>query len=130
MGALPGCARLGTPGGQFACESPTATAAIVDRLYLGRVRQTGGEVSDVEMENFLQLEVTPRFPQGLTILAARGQWRLADGRIVAERTTVLELTHPASAADRARVAEIAAAYKHLFQQEAVLWQSQSLCTTF
>lgn len=103
----------------------------LDRLYLGRARPGGGaEVSDEELRRFLADVVTPRFPQGLTWLPAQGQWREADGRIVAERSVVLELVHEGSAAERTRVAEIADAWRQRFQQEAVLRLTHLACVTF
>ena len=74
--------------------------------------------------------MTPRFPQGLTVWRADGQWRGADGVIVREPSFVLELIHPDSAAPERAVTEIIADYKHRFQQESVLRVRDHVEATF
>lgn len=118
--ALGGCA----PAVQAnpSASAPVAEEArwIADRLYLGRSVPGGGVVSAEEWATFLREVVTPRFPDGLTVLRAEGQWREASGLVVREESFVLELYHPPGAeADRA-VEEIAAEYRRRFRQEAVM----------
>src|SRR5439155_8076301 len=48
------------------------TGLVRDVLYFGRNRPTGGEVADADWEAFLGAVVTPRFPDGLTIVEAHG----------------------------------------------------------
>jgi hypothetical protein len=96
---------------------------IVQRLYVGRDIPGGGVVDDAAWDAFLREEATPRFPDGLTTYATRGQWLGANGQVVREEAFVLEVMHPASAAAEGerKVREIAAAYRVRFRQEAVLW---------
>ena len=100
---------------------PAAEEAwVADRLYLGRSIPGGGTVSDGEWAAFLAEVVTPRFPDGLTVLRGEGQWRDAAGAVVREPSFVLELYHPPGAAADAAVEEIAAEYRRRFRQEAVM----------
>jgi hypothetical protein len=93
---------------------------ISDVLYFGRSIPGGGRVTDAEWEAFLRDVVTPRFPDGLTVWDARGQWRGADGAVAREETRVVQVVHrPAAAADSA-LAQVAAEYRRRFRQEAVL----------
>lgn len=78
----------------------------------------GISVSVAEWGGFLEATVTPRFPQGLSVTEASGQWRGADGVIVREPTHVLHLVHADDARSEMLVGEIVAAYKSQFQQEA------------
>ena len=103
--------------------------AIQDSLYFG-TGKPNGVVTAEEWSDFLQTEVTPRFPQGLTVQEASGQWRGADGAIVREATHVLQLVHPDDASSNKRVAEIIASYKAKFQQEAVLRVRAGACVSF
>ncbi|MBL8472139.1 MAG: DUF3574 domain-containing protein [Rhodocyclaceae bacterium] len=113
--ATPGCAPLPPDG------ATPMQARVVERLYFGRAIPGGGSVSEDDWSTFVAQEVTPRFPDGLTLLRAEGQWRdAATGGLVREPTMVLELIHAGDAATDARVAAIAAAYKRRFQQDAVL----------
>lgn len=95
-------------------------AWITDRLYFGRGIPGGGTVSDAEWATFLREAVTPRFPEGITVLQAEGQWRGADGGVVQEPSFVLDLVHAPGAEADAAVNEIAAEYKRRFRQEAVM----------
>jgi hypothetical protein len=93
---------------------------VSDRLYFGRSIPGGGIVSEADWTDFLRDVVTPRFPEGLTVWRAQGQWRDSSGVIVQERSFVLELIHPADPRFRASVDEIITEYKRRFRQEAVL----------
>jgi hypothetical protein len=89
------------------------------RLYFGLRIEGGGEVSDAQWREFLDSEITPRFPDGLTVLQAYGQWRDGlDGPIGREPSRVLVIVHGGDA--DARIAALVAAYKARFKQQAVL----------
>ena len=87
-------------------------------------------MSEAEWSAFMKDTVTPRFPDGLTVLRAQGQWRGKDGKIVEEPSRALFLMHPGDARSDALVAEIAAAYKSRFSQEAVLRVRTPGCASF
>jgi hypothetical protein len=108
---------------------PGEQPAVQDTLYFGTNRARGAVTAD-DWSKFLQTSVTPRFPQGLTVLQASGQWRGADGTIVHESTYVLSLIHPDGAPGEAAIAEIVASYKSAFQQESVLRSRAETCTSF
>jgi hypothetical protein len=93
---------------------------VSDRLVFGRNIPTGGVVSDSAWEGFVREVVSPRLPDGLTILRAEGQWRDAEGRIVREPSLVLEVFHKNDTSIDTALREIAAEYKRRFRQEAVL----------
>lgn len=126
-GCAGGLASDPTPAAR--CE-PGDTAMVRDLLYFGRNRPDGGVVSDVEWETFLAEVVTPRFPEGLTVIDANGQWRGGSGQVERERTRVLSLLHAGDAAARLAVAEIAAEYRRRFHQEAVLRERMPACAHF
>ncbi|MES1021651.1 DUF3574 domain-containing protein [Gloeocapsa sp. BRSZ] len=90
-----------------------------DELYFGRSRP-GGIVSEEQFQRFLRNVVTPRFPDGLTVVDASGQFRGSNGTIVREPTKVLILIYPNSPAKRRAIEEIVNLYKTQFQQESVL----------
>ncbi|GLW46188.1 hypothetical protein Stsp02_18500 [Streptomyces sp. NBRC 14336] len=91
-------------------------------LFFGTERPDGGPaVTDEQFMAFVDEEVTPGFPDGLTVRTSRGQWRNADGTIDKERSYELVLLYPVAAAqtgDR-KIEEIRRAYEKEFGQEAV-----------
>jgi hypothetical protein len=119
--AVSACSSLGEPRCALNEQS-----AVQDSLYFGTGRAIGVVTSE-EWSKFLEVAVTPRFPQGLTVSQASGQWRGSDGSIVRESTYVLHLLHASDAQSEASVAAIVAAYKAQFQQEAVLRVRAKAC---
>ena len=91
-------------------------------LFFGSERPNKPEVSDREFKRFLDQEITPRFPDGLTMLKGFGQFREADGRIVQETSFVLILLYPRETLrdSSAKIEEIRRLYKERFDQESVL----------
>jgi hypothetical protein len=121
--ALAGCAA--------APQCPAGSqAALLDQLYFGTARAQGATVSEAEWSTFAGEEIAPRFPQGYTLLEAQGQWRGADGAVVAEHSHVLQVAHPADAASAAALRDIADRYKARFAQEAVLQVGTPACMRF
>ena len=103
-------------------------AAVEDTLYFG-TQKPDGVVTSEEWSRFLAEEVTPRFPQGLTVLEAAGQWQSPTGTQVREASHVLQLVHPDDAADETRVAQVVAAYKTRFAQQSVLRVKVDACVS-
>ena len=81
-----------------------------------------GAVGDAEWQGFLDSEVTPRFPDGLTVLDGYGQYRNSAGNISQEDSIVLIILYPLDGAAGASAAleEIRTLYKEQFDQESVL----------
>ncbi len=99
-------------------------------LYMGLSRPDGSTIGDADFAGFVDREVTPRFPDGLTLFAGAGQWRGADGTIVREGSRVLVLLHPDTPeVDRALEA-IRDAYVAQFAQESVLRVDGASCVSF
>ncbi len=121
---LAGCATLHP----HACSSGEQLF-VHELLYFGAAKP-GGVVSPEEWAEFLSATVTPRFPQGLSVWQASGQWRGADGVVVREGSYVLNVLHADNATDEKSVREIVATYKSRFQQEAVLRVKLDACTSF
>ncbi len=94
-------------------------AQTVARLYFG-AQMPDGVVDDAAWEAFVAAVIAPRFAAGFTVLDSKGQWRGADGRVVSERSRVLEVVADDDLVTRQRLAEVVASYKQRFRQEAVL----------
>lgn len=99
-------------------------------LFFGLSRP-GGVVSEAEFKAFVDASVTPRFPDGLTLLAGSGQFRNASGVIVVEGSKLLILLVPLRdpQAD-ANVEAVRSDYRRQFQQESVLRSDTVTCTSF
>ena len=102
---------------------------VTTTLYFGTAKAVG-VVGNEEWLAFLAEVVTPRFPQGLTVTDASGQWRSANGEIVRETSHALTLVHPDDAASDRAIDEIIARYKSGFDQEAVMRTHSPSCVSF
>jgi Protein of unknown function (DUF3574) len=91
-------------------------------LYFGRSIPGGGMVSDEEWAQFLAEVVTPKFPDGFTVLKGQGQYRESTGKIISEPSQILIFLYAAKMrkTSRAKIDEIRAAYIKRFNQESVL----------
>jgi hypothetical protein len=120
---LTACAQPGAPP---VCTAPLKPALEVD-LYFGRDKQGGGEVSEAEWAAFLADTVTPRFPDGLSVLDVSGQAREPSGRIVRERTKLLVVVVFDAPAHQAKVREVVETYNKRFGQHSVFRTEQAVC---
>jgi hypothetical protein len=122
---LPGCASLPQP-----CVPPARLMASAELLF---GRNIGGRlaVSDAAFAQFLAAEITPRFPDGLTMLDAKGQWRDAErGNLIREPSKLVLISFDDDAPRRAALTAIADAYKQKFRQHSVLIALRSSCVSF
>lgn len=90
-------------------------------LFFGTARP-GGVVSEEEFRRFVDRQVTPHFPDGLTVIEAAGQFTGADGVLVKEASFVLVLLYPVETANEShrKIEKIRRLYLKQFQQESVL----------
>ena len=119
------CSETGEP------SCPEGTERFVEyQLFMGRSGPDGEIVDDEAWDTFLADTVTPRFPDGLTVLDGRGQWRGSDGLIKKERSKLLViLAQPGD--DKMRlIDEISDEYKRRFSQESVLQVVDDACVSF
>ena len=128
---LAGLAFAATPAlGADAADCPPGTEPFAEyRLFFGRSQGDVEVVSEGAWSAFLAEEVTPRFPDGLTVLDAAGQWRDGSGTIVQERTKLLLVLVPPGADAMKRTDEIADAYKRAFDQSSVLRVVTEACVS-
>jgi hypothetical protein len=103
-------------------------------LFFGTSRRNGPPVSDQEFAAFLDDEITPRFPDGLTLISGLGQYRGSDRKLVKEGSKQLVLLYPKpSAGDSGtKIEEIRHLYEQNFSQESVLRvdDPEPRCTSF
>lgn len=100
-------------------------------LYFGAAIPNSDDTVDAaEWQAFLDREVTPRFPDGLTWFEVHGQWRGHDGQIIGEASRVLILLHGNDSEAAASIEAIRTAYKQTFAQEAVMVEREPSCVAF
>lgn len=107
---------------------PLGTNIATRESLLFGTQRPDGVVSKAEFETFIAEIITPRFPDGLTISEASGQWRDSSNTIVRERSYVVHLIYRGDREDA--IAAIVDEYKRRFAQEAVLRVRDTACAGF
>lgn len=132
LGALAGlsaCVSVRDGGVARACPAGNE-ARRTAQLYFGRNIGGRAGVSDADFQAFVDRELTPRFPEGLTVLDGGGQWRGPENYLVREASKVVMVVLPKARDADARIDAVRAAYKTRFHQDAVLVVSQAACVSF
>ncbi len=126
---LAACVAISAAGpAETTCAAGEDHRQVAD-LVLGRnIGQTLG-VSEADFTRFLDEEVSPRFPDGLTVSDSQGRW-LYKGVVFKEPGKRLTLILPGKPGDRRKLGEIAAAYETRFRQDAVLTMVHAACVSF
>lgn len=110
-----------------------ATTWLRSELYfgVGERNDPSTRIDDARWQSFLDREVTTRFPDGLTVFDAYGQW-LFRGNAAPERldSKVLVILHPNTAEDRAKIEAVRSAWKTETGHQSVLWVNQAAEVSF
>jgi hypothetical protein len=113
-----------------ACAPPAESMVTAELLFGRKIGDRIG-VSDAAFSAFLAREITPRFPDGLTVVDAKGQWRDSErGNIIREPSKLVLLIFRDDAVRRENLIAITDAYKRQFRQQSVLTSLRASCVTF
>lgn len=129
-------AMASTPVAASVCDTVApgvgSEAWIQTDLYFGTTMPDGSRMTDDAWQKFLDTEVTPRFPDGLTVLQGYGQFLDSQGVIRSEDSIVLVILRPYDDGTASvLIDEIREAYKTQFDQESVLRVDQpGACVSF
>lgn len=112
--------------------SPANEPWVRTELYFGLQRPGGGAVTETQWTDFLNQSVTPRFPDGLTIVQGQGRYRSRDQQVREEATNLLIILHPrqAFAASDRKIQDLSSEYIRRFDQESVLRSDSVTWTSF
>jgi hypothetical protein len=122
------CLLLAVVGG-CGTQTPVVQEWTRTEIYLGMSRPDGSGVSDSDWKDFLDTSVTPRFPDGLTVMQAQGRYRMNDQSLIVEPTGVLVILHRGDGADE-KINAICQDYARRFGQESVLRTDTPAKTSF
>ena len=109
-------------------QQPKMVAELMFGRDIGVGRNIG--VSESEWQRFVARELVSRFPDGLTIMDAVGQWRDHDGKIVHEPSKHVEIVLPGNKDDDAHLDAVVDAYKSAFHQHSVGVIVRPACVAF
>jgi len=112
------------------CSGMQKPAAVAELLF-GRKISGRVAVSERQWARFVDREITPRFPDGLSVVDAKGQWRDRERNvIVREPSKLVTIVLPGDTADDQRLRQIIEAYKKRFRQQSVGLIVRPACVSF
>jgi Protein of unknown function (DUF3574) len=124
-------ALAGAAGAQSVDCRAGQRATEMAELMFGRNVGNRLAVSETQWSRFVDREIISRFPDGLTVLNAAGEWRdRASSRIMREPSKVVHIVLPGTPEDIARLNEIVEAYKRRFKQQSVVVIVRPACVSF
>jgi len=101
------------------------------QLVFGRVSVDGkGGVSEADFARFLDGEVSPRFPQGMTVIDAEGRWTPPAGSMIRTPAKMVMIVLPGAPDDEKKLDAVRLAYKTRFHQPSALLMTTGDCTSF
>ncbi|HLK23461.1 MAG TPA: DUF3574 domain-containing protein [Caulobacteraceae bacterium] len=130
--------------GLAACVSPLPKLAVsrqqpcpnggyreTAELVFSRVASDGhGGVSEAEFAKFVVGEVSPRFPQGMTVIDAQGRWAPPPGSMIRTPAKMVVIVLPGTPDDSKKLEAVRVAYKTRFHQPSALLLTHGDCVSF
>ena len=112
-----------------ACRAGGAAMQRLELLF-GMGKPDGSTISDADWAAFLDAEVTPRFPDGLTVLSGYGQWRGDSDKLTREASRVLLVWYKPAPDTEHKIEAIRTAYRERFSQDSVMRVDSGSCVSF
>jgi len=101
------------------------------QLFFGQTVPGKGPLASRTWHRFLKEVVTPRFPDGFTVLDGYGQWRAPGGLAIGrERSKVIEIAATNSPYLLKNIEDVASSYRARFHQQSVGIVTLSGCGVF
>ena len=96
------------------------------QLFLGR-KNVGPRASEPDLQQFIDQEITPRFPDGVTVVNGGAQWQGSENVLMREAAKVVHIVLPAKGDMNGKLEAVRKAYRTRFKQESVLVVTQPAC---
>ncbi|MBS1076819.1 DUF3574 domain-containing protein [Gluconobacter kondonii] len=114
------------------CREIDAHDGLQIRLAFGLTRPDGSVIERQDWQQFVDSEITPRFPAGFTVIDAQGQWYDAAGhKVIQEGSRIVWIVAPSTNRSlQAHLRAICQIYQKRFKQQAVGLTIQSGCSSF
>ncbi len=124
--ALSGCAAA-----PQTCLLPSQKPMVLIDLYFGRDIPGRAPLTEAEWAGFARAQLTPRFPDGFTVIDAQGQWLDPATRIIgAEASKMVRIAAVPSADLATRITTLTGTYRQKFHQTSVGITTAPACAAF
>jgi hypothetical protein len=100
------------------------------QLFFGLDTGVERGISEGEWGRFLDTEVTPRFPDGLSVWGVAGQWKDPAGTLSREPAKTLLIVLSGVPGEDSKLQALIDVYKSRFHQQSVLLVEAAACAAF
>ena len=121
-----GCTSLRAPPPSCPAGQESLRTA---QLFLGR-KNVGPRASAPDLQRFIDKEITPRFPDGVTVVNGGAQWQGAENMLMRDAAKVVHIVMPAKGDLNGKLEAVRKAYRARFKQESVVVITQPACVAF
>ncbi len=97
------------------------------QLFFGKSAGGQPQVADADFRRYVDEELTPRFPDGLTVMDGGGQWQGDANKMIRESAKVVLIVLPKGHDAGGRIADARAAYKRRFHEDTLMLLTQPSC---
>ncbi len=112
------------------CQQLTGKTFARTELLFGLSKPDRSVITEAEFQRFVDRQVTPLFPDGLTVLSATGQFKAPNRAVVKEKSKLLLLVYPLNNKHHNSIEQIRTVYKQMFRQQSVLRVDDLSCVSF
>ena len=119
---LAGCQTAPKP----ACPAGQAQLRTAQLFFTPR---PPAKLDETALRLFVDQEVTPRFPDGVTVVDGGGQWKGAENQMIRDAAKVVMIVLPAKGDPTAEVEAVRRAYRARFKQEPLVVLPPPACVT-
>ena len=128
---LAGCSMLRPHARVADIACPDSGRKATAELVFGRVAEDGsGGVSEADFAQFLDGEINPRFPVGLTVIDAEGRYTPPAGSMIREPAKLVMIVLPGAKDDSSKLEAVRQTYMKRFHQQSVLLMTHEDCVSF
>ncbi|MBI1199729.1 MAG: DUF3574 domain-containing protein [Phenylobacterium sp.] len=122
--SLAAAACASAPPRLAACPAGQSEVRVA-QLFLGA--SSSGRISERALRRFVDQEITPRFPDGVSIVDGGPQWTGKDDVLIRESAKVVLIALPSAGDARAEVEAVRAAYRSRFRLDSFLVMPPPSC---
>ena len=111
------------------CRGGQKPTQVAEMMFGRKIGDRIG-VTEAKWARFVDAEITPRFPDGLTVMDGGGQWRGDENKLIREASKVVLIVLPKGRDAGGKIEAVRAAYKSRFHQDSVMLMTQASCVSF
>jgi hypothetical protein len=126
---LAGCQLLSAPPPRAPACPAGQESLRTAQLFLGR-KNVGPRAAAPDLQRFIDQEITPRFPDGVTVVNGGAQWQGSENMLMRDAAQVVHIVLPPRGDPQGKLEAVRKAYRARFRQESVLVVTQPACVAF